>query len=320
MLLGLTVLSFLAVLGFAGALARVLLVRPPADVARRLEEITRTQSAAAPEPEMGLVRDEMLSGVPAVHRLLTRWLWSHRLDRFLEQAGWKIKPGKLVLVSGVLGLTGFLVASAMVRLSLAAFLGAVAGLVPFLLAAIRRKRRYTTFQKYFPEAIDLLGRAVRAGHAFTTGLEMISKEVPEPVAGEFRRTFEEHNFGLPLRDSLLHMAERMPLGDVRFFVTALLIQKESGGNLAELLDNLSKVIRDRFRIMGELRSRTAQGRLTAVILISLPPILLIVLGTLNHEYIAILFSDPWGLKILGAAAGLQVIGSMLLWKIVHIEI
>jgi tight adherence protein B len=320
MLVGLTVLTFLAVLGLAGALARALLGRQPADVARRLEEISRKQSAAAPEPEMGLVRDEMLSGVPAVHRLLTRWLWSHRLDRFLEQAGWKIKPGKLVLLSGVLGLGGFLVASAVVRLALAAFVGAAAGLVPYLLAALRRKRRFTAFQKYFPEAIDLLGRAVRAGHAFTTGLEMISKELPEPVAGEFRRTFEEHNFGLPLRDALLHLAGRMPLGDVRFFVTALLIQKESGGNLAELLDNLSKVIRDRFRIMGELRSRTAQGRLTAVILIALPPILLVVLGSLNRDYIAILFSDPWGLKILGAAAGLQVIGSMLLWKIVHIEI
>jgi tight adherence protein B len=320
MLVGLTVLTFLAVLGLAGVLARVLLGRQPADVARRLEEISRTPSAAGSESEMGLMRDEMLSGVPAVHRLLTRWLWSHRLERFLEQAGWKIKPGKVVLLSGVLGLGGFLVASAMVRLAPAAFVGAAAGLVPFLLAVLRRQRRFSAFQKYFPEAIDLLGRAVRAGHAFTTGLEMISKELPEPVAGEFRRTFEEHNFGLPLRDALLHFAGRMPLADVRFFVTALLIQKESGGNLAELLDNLSKVIRDRFRILGELRSRTAQGRLTAGILIALPPIVLVLLGSLNRDYIAILFSDPWGLKILGAAAGLQVIGSMLLWKIVHIEI
>ena len=139
------------------------------------------------------------------------------------------------------------------------------------------------FEERFPEALDLLGRAVRAGHAFTTGLEMIAKESPEPIASEFRTTFEEQNFGLPLRDALLNMTERIPSIDVRFFVTALLIQKETGGNLAEILDGLARVIRDRFRIYREVKVRTAQGRLTAGILIALPIFMMIVLSDAESD-------------------------------------
>ena len=139
----------------------------------------------------------------------------------------------------------------------------VALAVPLAYVASHAPRRLAKFEEHFPEALDLIGRAVRAGHAFTTGLEMVSKESSEPVAGEFRATFEEQNFGLPLRDALLNMAERVPLIDVRFFVTALLVQKETGGNLAEILDELSRLIRERFRIYREVKVRTAQGRLTA---------------------------------------------------------
>jgi tight adherence protein B len=192
--------------------------------------------------------------------------------------------------------------------------------IPFLIVSIKRRRRMRAFEKHFPEALDLLGRAVRAGHAFTTGLEMIGKELAEPVAGEFRTTFDEQNFGLPLRDALLNLSERMPLIDVRFFVTALLIQKETGGNLAELLDNLARVIRERFRIYGEVRTRTAQGRLTAGILIALPPLMLVLLASANPGYIRPLFDDPVGPWMLAGAVTLQVIGSLMLWKIVHIKV
>jgi tight adherence protein B len=149
---------------------------------------------------------------------------------------------------------------------------------------------------------------------------MVSKESSEPVSGEFRATFEEQNFGLPLRDALLNMAERVPVIDVRFFVTALLVQKETGGNLAELLDELSRLIRERFRIYREVKVRTAQGRLTAAILIALPFFLLIVLQFLNPDYVHVLWTDPIGPIILGIALGLQVIGSLVIWKIVHIEV
>jgi tight adherence protein B len=198
--------------------------------------------------------------------------------------------------------------------------GLLGAAVPFAVIALMRGRRLRKFEEHFPEALDLLGRAVRAGHAFTTGLEMVAKDSAEPIAGEFRTTFEEQNFGLPLRDSLLNMAERVPSVDVRFFVTALMVQKETGGNLAEILDELSRVIRERFRIYRDVRVKTAQGRLTALILILLPIAMFFALQLVNPDYTKILFVDPLGPPILAGAAMLQVIGSIILWKIIHIEV
>jgi tight adherence protein B len=186
--------------------------------------------------------------------------------------------------------------------------------------AIKRRKRLRKFEENFPEALDLLNRAVRAGHAFTTGLGMIASESQEPIAGEFRKTFEEQNFGLPLRDTLQNLADRVPLVDVRFFVTALLIQKETGGNLAEILENLAHVIRDRFRIYREVRARSAHGRLSAGILIALPPLMVVGLGIVNPHYMQGMYRDSIGPLILWGAAIWQVIGSALLWKIVRIEV
>ena len=149
---------------------------------------------------------------------------------------------------------------------------------------------------------------------------MVSKESPEPVAGEFRTTFEEQNFGLPLRDALSNMAERVPLVDVQFFVTALLIQKDTGGNLAQLLDELARVIRERFRIHREVKIKTAQGRLTAAILIALPIGMLLLMRVMNPTYVQVLFDDPLGVKMLVGAGILQFIGAGILWKIVRIEV
>src|SRR5574337_911772 len=233
----------------------------------------------------------------------------------------KVKPGRLILSSVVTAVVAYLIANRVLAnplLGLAAV--PVGALVPIGVVSFKRRSRLKAFEKIFPEAIDLLGRAVRAGHSFSTGLEMITTELPEPVAGEFRTTFEEQNFGLPLRDALLNFSERIPLIDVRFFVTAVLIQKETGGNLAEILDNLAHVVRERFRILGEVKIKTAQGRLTAAILISLPPIMGLVLRFLNPSYMRPLFNDPIGPWIIALAAFLQIVGSLLLWKIVNIDV
>lgn len=290
-------------------------------IRKRLSAVRKAERRGETSLDLNLVRDEMLSSVPWLNRLLLQWSWSTRLQEFLLQAGMKTKPGKILVFSGVLALGSFLVARNFIsHLLLVLPLSAAAAAAPFLFAAIKRSRRLRQFEEHFPEALDLLGRAIRAGHAFTTGLEMIGKETAEPVAGEFRTAFEEQNFGLPLRDALLNMSERIPLIDVRFFVTALLIQKETGGNLAEILDNLSHVIRDRFRIYREVRVRTAQGRLTAGILIALPIFMMIVLSALNPHYMGVLFEDPKGPTILAIAGTMQVIGSAILWKIIHIEV
>jgi tight adherence protein B len=290
-------------------------------VQRRLEAIDRGLRRGQNPSQLKLLRDELLSDVPSLHRLLAHWLWARRLRDYISQAGLNIKPGRLVLLSNVLGLGGYVVLQLFNQSAILALLaGVAAAFTPLGIIAIKRSRRLRAFEKNFPEAIDLLGRAVRAGHSFTTGLEMIGTELPEPVAGEFRTMFDEQNFGLPLRDALLNLTERMPILDVQFFVTALLIQKETGGNLAETLDNLSHVIRERFRILGEVRTRTAQGRLTAGILMALPPLMILTLRVLNPDYIGLLFTDRWGPYMLGGAAMLQIVGSAMLWKIVNIEV
>ena len=147
--------------------------------------------------------------------------------------------------------------------------------LPYSYASYRRTKRFQKFEELFPEAIDTLARAVRAGHAFTTALEMISNEVAEPIATEFRKLFEEQKFGLPVRDALINLTERVPLVDVKFFVTAVMLQRETGGNLAEILDNLSYVIRERFKIQRQVRVYTAQGRLTMMLLMGLPPVIVV---------------------------------------------
>jgi len=290
-------------------------------IRKRMNAVHKAERRGDVSQSLKLVRDEMLSDVPVLHRILLRWSWSSKLQDFLAQAGMRTKPAKILLLSAVLGLGGYLVAEFFLRKPhLALPLGLAVATIPFLVVVMKRRRRLHKFEERFPEALDLLGRAVRAGHAFTTGLEMIAKECAEPLAGEFRTTFEEQNFGLPLRDALLNLSERVPVIDVRFFVTALLIQKETGGNLAEILDGLSRVIRDRFRIYREIQVRTAQGRLTAGILIALPIFMAITISIINPNYMNVLFEDPKGPVALAIAGGLQAIGSMILWKIIHFEV
>jgi len=291
-------------------------------VRRRMEAVRKAERRGGEAGlRVGLLRDEMLSTVPLIHRLMLHWSWSTRLRDFLSQAGLQMKPAKLLTLSGIVILATDLIAGQFfTRFPVALLMGLAAGAIPIGVVSWMRQRRFRQFEEHFPEALDLLGRAVRAGHAFTTGLEMISKEMADPIAGEFRSTFDEQNFGLPLRDALLNMADRVPLIDVRFFVTALLIQKETGGNLAEILDGLSRVIRDRFRIYREVRVKTAQGRLTAAILIALPPLMMLMLGVVNPRYIGVLFTDPKGPLVLTIAGSLQIVGSIILWKIIHIEV
>lgn len=287
----------------------------------RMEAVRKAERGGDVAADLQLLRDEMLSTVPLLNRLMNRLSWSNQLRKLITQAGVVVKPGKILLCCAVSGVAAFLAGDLLSSTIYIAFLSALAGAaIPIVVVAIMRARRLRQFEQRFPEALDLLGRAVRAGHAFTTGLEMVSKESAEPVAGEFRTAFEEQNFGLPLRDALINMTERIPLFDVRFFVTALLIQKETGGNLAEILDELSRLIRERFRIHREVGIKTAQGRLTAMILIALPIGMLFLMRMLNPSYMQVLFEDPIGPKILGAAALMQVIGAAIIWKIVNIEI
>src|ERR1700683_1851645 len=287
----------------------------------RMAAVRRAEKRGDISLDLKLVRDEMLSSVPTLNRILMRMQWSGKLQDYLNQSGVKIRAAKLLLTSAILGVLAYMIMGFFYSaFPLPILTGLVVCFAPIAYVAWKRHARLKAFEERFPEALDLLGRAVPAGPAFTTGLEMVGKESPEPVAPEFRTAFEEQNFGLPLRDALVNLAERIPLVDVQFFVTALLVQKETGGNLAEILDELARVIRDRFRIYREVQVKTAQGRLTAGILILLPVTMLIALKFLNPGYVNILFTDPIGPIILTGAGCLQLVGAILLWRIVQIQV
>jgi tight adherence protein B len=195
----------------------------------------------------------------------------------------------------------------------------IGGLLPYAYVRFKRNRRLRLFEEQFPEAMDLIARALRAGHAFTTGLSMVADEIPAPVGSEFKRLYDEQNFGMSLPDALRALAARVPILDARFFVTAVLTQRESGGNLSEILDNLSKVMRDRFKFKRQIRVVSAHGRISAWILACLPPALAAVLFTLSPKFMEPLITDPLGTRLILIAGGLQIVGTYIISRMVRIE-
>jgi tight adherence protein B len=200
-------------------------------------------------------------------------------------------------------------------------IGAAAGVaLPFLVLKMKRRRRLLSFEENFPEALDLISRALKAGHAFATGLKMVADEMDEPIGPEFRKTFDEQNFGLPLKDSLENLTQRIPSLDVRFFATAVLIQRETGGNLSEILENLAHVVRERFKILRQVRVYTAHGRLTGYVLLALPAFLAIALSFTSPGHMELLFKERLGQQMLMVALGMQVFGYLWIQKVIKIEV
>ena len=286
----------------------------------RLAEERKGPERAA-EDELALLRDEQLSEIPAFDSLLRRSERISKLQEMLAQGGLNLRAGKFLSLSVLAGVAAGLIAYVV---SNRPEVGGVALLIGFVLpysyASVQRNRRFSKFEELFPEAIDTLARAVRAGHAFTTALELITNEVAEPVAGEFRQLFEEQKFGMPVRDALMNLTERIPLVDVKFFVTAVMLQRETGGNLAEILDNLSYVIRERFKIQRQVRVYTAQGRLTMALLMGMPPIIVTVMLFVEPSFIRPLFADPIGHILLVAGIALQTVGYFVIRKIIRIQV
>jgi len=292
--------------------------------ARLLRERLSTVEKAAerqPSPELAILRDEMLSEIPALDNILRRSERVSALQTMLEQANVKSRAGNFLMICfGVAAVTGIIV-TIWSKSAVFGWIGMLLGFfLPYSYASYLRNKRFQRFEERFPEAIDTLARAVRAGHAFTTALEMIGNEVSEPVAGEFRKLYEEQKYGLPVRDALKNLVDRIPLVDVKFFVTAVMLQRETGGNLAEILDNLSYVIRERFKIMRQVRVYTAQGRLTMMLLMGLPPVIVLVMLSMNPEFIRPLFTDPLGHTLIVVGITLQTVGYFVIRKIIRIQV
>jgi tight adherence protein B len=324
------VLALIAILVFVvvalAAFAGLSLLDERNERARVLRDrLTSVDKAAQRQPseELALLRDEMLSEIPALDSLLRRSGRVSALQKLLTQAEISIRAGNFLAICVVssLVLAGLVFAFSKGRDPLLAWVGLIAGFfLPYGYASYRRNKRFEAFEELFPEAIDTLARSVRAGHAFTTALEMISNEVSEPVASEFRKLFEEQKFGLPVRDALMNLADRVPIVDVKFFVTAVMIQRETGGNLAEILDNLSYVIRERFKIHRQVRVYTAQGRLTMGLLMGMPPLIVTVMLVTSPAFIRPLFDDPIGHTLLVLGITLQTIGYFVIRKIIRIQV
>jgi tight adherence protein B len=318
----LAIIVFVVVAGVAFALLS--LVNQRNAQARLIKERLANEQKAperSPDEELALLRDEQLSDIPVLDSILRQSAWVSELQAMLAQGGLNLRAGNFL---GLCGLSGVVIGVAAYVLSSRAEVGGVAVLVgailPYAYASIRRNRRFEKFEELFPEAIDTLARAVRAGHAFTTALEMITGEISEPIAGEFRQLYEEQKFGMPVRDALMNLTERVPLVDVKFFVTAVMLQRETGGNLAEILDNLSYVIRERFKIQRQVRVYTAQGRLTMALLMGMPPIIVAVMLLLNPGFIRPLFADPIGHALVVGGITLQTVGYFVIRKIIRIQV
>jgi tight adherence protein B len=290
----------------------------------RIEEISQAPvdaSAPAAEKAKALFKGRAEGPLPALDRMFSGTQRGTAFTNWIEQTGVKTTASAVLLAAIACALVFAVGLSFAIRAAWVLPLGALLGMaVPFIVLNYLRGKRLRTFEEQFPEALDLIARALKAGHAFATGLKMVADEMPEPVGPEFRKTFDEQNFGLPLKDALENLTFRVPLIDVRFFATAVLIQRETGGNLSEILENLAHVVRERFKILRQVRVYTAHGRFTGYVLLALPAVLCVALTFINPDHMNLLFRERMGQMLLGAAAVMQFIGYMWIRQVIKIEV
>jgi tight adherence protein B len=323
--MGLVLLAFvfgvsLVVAGFAGA-TKLPQMMAQRRLDRRLTELSASPDAAPSDENDGLIKQLNRGTLPVLDRLLGSTTRGSAFSLWLDQSGVKVSPsGVFVIALGLALLLGFI--GGMVTHSTWGWAagGGIGFALPFIILNAKRTRRLRAFEEQFPEGLDLISRALKAGHAFATGLKMVADEMPEPVGPEFRKTFDEQNFGLPLKDALDNLTHRLPLIDVRFFATAVLIQRETGGNLSEILENLAHVVRERFKILRQVRVYTAHGRFTGYVLLALPAVLCIALSFINPDHMNLLFHQPMGRMLLMGALGLQTMGYLWIKQVIKIEV
>ena len=283
---------------------------------QRLHEVSFVEDA-----DSQLVKGGKTGPLPALDSLIAGTPAGAGLSKLIEQAAVNTTAGGVVLMSMAAGVGTAFVASLFMRnVAVVIVAGLIGVAAPTLWLRRARSVRLKQFEEQFPEALDLVSRAIRAGHAFQTALGMVASELPAPVGPEFKKTFDQQNFGLPLRDAMNQLSERVPILDVRFFVTAVAIQRDTGGNLAEILDNLGHVVRERFKIRRQVRVHTAHGRFTGYVLLALPAFLAVMLSRINPEMMNLLFTERMGQMMLAGAVVLQTIGYFWIRQVIKIEV
>jgi len=287
---------------------------------KRLSEAL-LHSAHTEDIEIVLARNELMSEIPWVNRTLVNLQAALQLKRMLDQADLHITPSRLLMFSFMAGMLGALAASVLtVFIPIMILAGLVCAAIPFVHVWWKRKKRFDAFLEELPDALDLMSRALSAGHAFPEALHMVSIEMPEPLATEFRKAYEEQNLGLSVKLALENLTQRIPILDLKLCVTAVLIQRETGGNLAEILEKVAYTIRERFRIMGDLKTLTTSSRMSAWLLCGLPIFVAVAVTVMNPEYMSVLWKDPRGHYLIAVAMFMQITGMLIVRKILKIKI
>ncbi len=295
------------------------------EIRKRLQKIS---TMGDQNGKIDILRKSQLSNIPWLNRLLSNFPVMNKLTRLLEQAGVPNKVGIFIFSSFLLALAGYfggsgfisysfkVLGSPLLPLPFAAFFG----MLPFFYIKLKKKRRIEKFQAQLPEALDLIARSLRAGHAFSGGLKMVSDEMRDPIGTEFTRTLNEINFGVGVPEALKNLANRVDCEDLKFFVISVIMQRETGGNLAEILENLSYLIRERFKLYGHIRVLSSQARLSAYILVALPIVMAFVISFLRPGYFDVFFTDPMGTNLLIFAFFLMILGILAMKKMIKIRV
>jgi tight adherence protein B len=285
-------------------------------ITARLEALSGEASTTA-SIERNLAPTRMLR----LNALLATMGFGQRMHRFISASAIAVSPAEMILMSLALGALGLVLPGLFGKPpTFGAALGLVLAVLPWRRVASRRNKRIELIERQFPEALDLMGRAMRAGHSFPSAVKMVADEMAEPLGRDFRILFDEMNYGVPANEALMHLADRVPVSDVSYFVVAVMIQRESGGNLAELLDKISIIVRARLELLGEVRTLSAEGRLSAIILTALPFGVGLVVNLMNPEFLSVLWTDPLGLRMVGVAVFMMVLGILWMRNIIRIRV
>ena len=288
-----------------------------AAIQQRLDSLEKNRSGLADTST--ILKEESFSSTPWLDDLIRRLPFSTPLSLLIRQAGKEWKVGSVLLGCLGLGLLAWWLASLMIG-SFSVLLAIAAALTPIALLYVLREQRFRKFDQQVPEAVDLMSRGLRAGHSIAAVLEMVGTEIADPLGAEFKALHKEQTLGLPMRDAMMNLVERMPRDDMRFIATAVLLQKESGGNLAQILDKTASLVRERARLRGQLRIYTAQGRITGWILCFAPFGMFALISIVNKNYTKVLFSEPLGVRMVEVALALMFLGVLVIRKIIDIKV
>ena len=314
--------AFIGVAALVGGLAVVFRGDSGSKIEDRLDVLTGAASPAAGKDSLLKQESVLAQPLDAMPGLIETWFSRFgNISLLFEQADTSLTVSRLALISGVIALAGAGLGAAIgLHLGLIPFVAAAMGCLPLFWLLWRRKRRLKAFAVQLPDALEMLARALRAGQSLQAGFNMIQSEMSAPIGKEFGRVFEEQNLGVPLEESLRDMTERIPNLDLKFFVTAIVLQRQTGGDLAEILDKIGSLIRQRFQIWGQVQALTGEGRLSGIVLMALPVLLFFAVYYLNPDYVMILFTDSMGTKMLAVAVFLQIVGALVIRKIVNIKV